>query len=50
MLCPLLGMTSSPAERILRFMNIPGSRHGPSSSPVTIKVGTSIFSMSRSSS
>ncbi len=38
---PALGRTTSPDVGILRFMKIAGSRHGSSSSPVMIRVGTS---------
>ena len=41
---PDFGMTTSPAVGIVRFMKIAGSRHGSSSSPVMISVGTSSFS------
>src|SRR5207244_7279122 len=41
---PDFGMTTSAAVGILRFMKIAGSRHGSSSSPVMISVGTSSFS------
>ena len=37
---PDFGRTTSPAVGILRFMKKPGSRHGSSSSPVMISVGT----------
>src|SRR5437868_8594923 len=38
--CPVLGKTTSAAVGIVRFINSPGSRHGSSSSPVMIRVGT----------
>src|SRR2546422_4791876 len=34
MVWPALGITTSPAVGIVRFMSSPGSRHGQSSSPV----------------
>src|SRR5690242_10663172 len=37
------GTTSSPAVAMCRFMSNPGSRHGSSSSPVMMSVGTLIF-------
>src|SRR5581483_9788085 len=38
---PVLGKTTSAALLISRFISRPGSRHGSSSSPVAIRVGTS---------
>src|SRR4029450_7814197 len=35
---PDFGRTTSPAVGILRFMKIPGSRHGSSSSPVIVNI------------
>ena len=49
-MCPALGMTTRPEVRIFRFRKIPGSRHGSSSSPVTMRVGTVRRSSSASSS
>src|SRR3984893_10149270 len=43
--CPVLGNTTSAAAGIVRFINRPGSRHGSSSSPVMINVGTSSLPM-----
>src|SRR5262249_31110811 len=39
--CPVFGKTTSAAVGIVRFISTPGSRHGSSSSPVMINVGTS---------
>src|SRR6516225_10391893 len=39
--CPVFGKTTSAAVGIVRFINRLGSRHGSSSSPVMINVGTS---------
>ena len=48
--CPVIGMTTSPACGMWRFMNSPGSRHGSSWSPTTISDGTvSVFSSGSSS-
>src|SRR5438270_14064164 len=43
MVCPECGRTASPEVAMLRFMSSAGSRHGSSSSPVMMSVGTSIF-------
>src|SRR5260370_3654320 len=43
--CPVFGKTTSAAVGIVRFINRPGSRHGSSSSPVMIRVGTSRLRM-----
>src|SRR6516164_2967827 len=43
--CPVFGKTTSAAVGIVRFISRPGSRHGSSSSPVMINVGTSRLRM-----
>ena len=40
MVWPLFGISCRAAEGIIRFMKTPGSRHGQSSSPLRIRVGT----------
>src|SRR5262249_44361379 len=50
MVWPALGITTRPEQGSLRFMKMAGSRHGSSSSPVMMSVGTSHFSMRSPSS
>ena len=48
--CPVCGKNTRPDLETLRFMKIPGSMHGSSSSPTTISVGTSSLPSTSSSS